>query len=116
MGARARPLSGGNQQRVVVARELEVGRDLLVAENPTRGLDVMATAFVQDELLRLRARGDTGIALLSTDLDEVLALADRVLVMVRGRLVAVPEAERTRGGVGARMLSATVGEMQGAGG
>ena len=113
---RARALSGGNQQRVVVARELEVGRDLLVAENPTRGLDVMATAFVQDELRHLRARGDTGIALLSTDLDEVLALADRVLVLVRGRLAAVPDAERTRGGVGARMLSAGAGEPRGAGG
>ena len=108
-GTRARFLSGGNQQRVVVARELEVGRDLLVAENPTRGLDVMATAFVHEELRRLRARGDTGITLLSTDLDEVLTLADRVLVMVRGRLVAVPDAERTRDGVGARMLSATGG-------
>ncbi len=106
----ARALSGGNQQRVVVARELESGRDLLVAENPTRGLDVAATAFVHEELLRLRARGDTGIALLSTDLDEVLALADRILVMVRGRLVEVPEDARTRLGVGALMLSA--GESQ----
>ena len=90
----------------MVGRELEGGRDLLVAENPTRGLDVTATAFVHGELLRLRARGDTGIALLSTDLDEVLALSDRVLVMVRGRLVPVPDGERTRLGVGALMLSA----------
>ena len=115
-GTRARFLSGGNQQRVVVARELEVGRDLLVAENPTRGLDVMATAFVHEELRRLRARGDTGITLLSTDLDEVLTLADRVLVMVRGRLVVVPDAERTRDGVGARMLSATDGALADASG
>ena len=83
------------------------GRDLVVAENPTRGLDVSATAFVHAELRRLRAEGETGIALLSTDLDEVLALADRVLVMVRGRLEAVPEADRSRLGVGRRMLSAT---------
>ena len=113
---RARTLSGGNQQRVVVARELEAGRDFLVAENPTRGLDVMATAFVHDELRRLRRGGETGIALLSTDLDEVLTLADRVFVMIRGRLAAVPDAERTRDGVGARMLSATRGELRAADG
>ena len=108
----ARVLSGGNQQRVVVARELESGHDLLVAENPTRGLDVAATAFLHEELRRLRARGDTGIALLSTDLDEVLALADRVLVMVRGGLVAVPEGARSRLGVGALMLSADASEAR----
>jgi simple sugar transport system ATP-binding protein len=110
---RARALSGGNQQRVVVGRELESGRDLLVAENPTRGLDVAATAFVHSEMRRLRAEGATGIALLSTDLDEVLALADRVLVMVRGRLAAVPDGERTRIGVGRRMLSAAEPEASG---
>jgi simple sugar transport system ATP-binding protein len=108
--ARARTLSGGNQQRVVVGRELESGRDLLVAENPTRGLDVSATAFVRAELRRLRAEGAMGIALLSTDLDEVLALADRVLVMVRGRLIVVPDAERSRLGVGRLMLSASQSE------
>ena len=105
--ARARTLSGGNQQRVVVGRELEAGSPLLVAENPTRGLDVSATAFVHGELRRLRAEGATGVALLSTDLDEVLTLSDRVLVMVRGRLLEVPDAARTRLGVGALMLSAT---------
>jgi simple sugar transport system ATP-binding protein len=104
--SRARTLSGGNQQRVVVGRELESGRDLLVAENPTRGLDIAATAFVHGELRRMRALATVGIALVSTDLDEVLALADRVLVMVRGRLVAVPEADRSRLGVGRHMLSA----------
>ena len=106
--ALARTLSGGNQQRMVVARELEAGGDLLVAENPTRGLDVAATAFVHGELRRLRAEGRVGVVLISTDLDEVLALADRILVMVRGRLIEVPDVpgERTRAGVGALMLSA----------
>ncbi|MBW3534598.1 MAG: ATP-binding cassette domain-containing protein [Gemmatimonadetes bacterium] len=99
-------LSGGNQQRVVVARELARGADLLVAENPVRGLDVAGAAFVHRTLRELRA-GDAppGVVLVSTDLDEVLALADRVLVMVRGRLVPVPEERRTREGVGAAMLS-----------
>jgi general nucleoside transport system ATP-binding protein len=90
--SRADELSGGNQQKVVVARELERARDLLVAQNPVRGLDVAAERFVHTQLLRLRAQGrhgvqPPGIVLISTDLDEVIALADRVLVMVRGELV-----------------------------
>jgi len=98
-------LSGGNQQRVVVSRELAVATDLLVAENPTRGLDVTASAFVHRELERLAADpGGPGVVLLSTDLDEILALSHRVYAMARGRLVAVPDEERTRAGVGARML------------
>ena len=99
-------LSGGNQQRVVVARELAAATDLLVAESPTRGLDIAATSFVRAQLRRLKGRGATapGIVLVSTDLDEVLALSDRVLAMVRGRLLPVPDADRTREGVGALML------------
>ena len=103
---RARTLSGGNQQRLVVARALEAAGDLLVLENPTRGLDVAASAFVHGRLRELLgARQPPGIVLISTDLDEVLALATRVLVMVRGRLVEVREAERTRAAVGALMLA-----------
>ncbi len=105
--ARAGALSGGNQQKLVVARELAGDPTLLVAENPTRGLDVAAAAFVHARLRELRARGENGpgIVLVSADLDEILALADRVLVMVRGRLTPVPEAERTRAGIGRRMLA-----------
>jgi simple sugar transport system ATP-binding protein len=101
----AHTLSGGNQQRLVVGRELLVATDLLVAENPTRGLDVAATAFVHAELRRVSATPDgPGVVLLSSDLDEVLALADRVLVISRGRVVEVEERARTREGVGALML------------
>ncbi len=96
-------LSGGNQQRVIVGRELAMADDLLVAENPTRGLDIAASAFVHDELRRLTAEG-VAVVLLSTDLEEVLALSHRVFAIARGRLTAVPEGERTREGVGARML------------
>ncbi len=101
-------LSGGNQQRIVVARELAVAQDLLVAENPTRGLDVAATVFVHAELHRLVGRTDApppGVVLISTDLDEVLVLSGRVLVMVRGRLSEVPPDRRTREGVGSLMLA-----------
>ncbi len=103
-------LSGGNQQRVVVARELAVAADLLVAENPTRGLDVAASAFVHGQLSALaRARTAPGVVLVSTDLDEVLALSHRVFVMSRGTLAEVGVGERTREGVGARMVAAARG-------
>jgi simple sugar transport system ATP-binding protein len=100
--ARALSLSGGNQQRMVVARELGRTPSLLVAENPTRGLDVSAAAFVHRLLWGLT---ETGVVLISTDLDEVLRLSDRILVMVRGRLVPVPDGARSREGVGRLMLT-----------
>lgn len=96
-------LSGGNQQRVVVGREVEMAADLLVAENPTRGLDIAAAAFVHKALRRLCAEG-VAVVLVSTDLDEVLALSHRIFAMARGRLVPVPPASWTREGVGALML------------
>ncbi len=105
---RVRTLSGGNQQRMVLARELAGDPDFVVAENPTRGLDVAGAAFVHRTLrdLRDRAEGPAGVILLSTDLDEVLVLADRVYVMVRGRLEAVEPGPDLRTRVGERMLGA----------
>ncbi len=108
VGTRAGALSGGNQQRVVVGRELAMASDLLVAENPTRGLDVSAASFVHEELLELAERG-VAIALVSTDLDEVLALSDRVFAIARGRLVEVTGDRLTREGVGALMLGGEEG-------
>jgi general nucleoside transport system ATP-binding protein len=105
---RAGALSGGNQQRLVVGRELAMATDLLVAENPTRGLDIAATRFVRARL-QMPPVPAPGVVLISSDLDEVLALADRVLVMVRGRLVAVSEQSRTREGVGELMLGGGAG-------
>jgi general nucleoside transport system ATP-binding protein len=98
-------LSGGNQQRVVVGREVAMAGDLLVAENPTRGLDVTAAAFVHAELRRLAGEG-IAVVLVSTDLDEVLELSDRVCVVASGRLRDVPSEQRTRAGVGGLMLGA----------
>ena len=82
-------LSGGNAQKVAVARELETRPRVLIATNPTRGLDVGSARFVHAELLGLRERGGA-VLLVSTELDEVLALADRVVALVAGRLVPVP--------------------------
>lgn len=105
-GVRAAALSGGNQQRLVVARELDGDPPLIVAENPTRGLDVAGAAFVHTVLReRVAGPGPAAVVVLSTDLDEVLALAHRVFVMVRGHLREVPPTAHTREGVGARMLA-----------
>jgi simple sugar transport system ATP-binding protein len=82
-------LSGGNAQKLAVARELEARPSVLVAFHPTRGLDVGSARFVHERLLELRAGGGA-VLLVSTDLDEVLGLADRVLALVRGRLRAIP--------------------------
>jgi len=97
-------LSGGNQQRVVLARELGRRPALLVAENPTRGLDVRATAEVHARLRSAAREQGLGVLFYSTDLDEVLAIADRIGVMVMGRWQWVNRDERTREQVGERML------------
>ena len=98
----ARMLSGGNQQRFVLARELDGAPRALVVENPTRGLDIRATAEV---LNRMRAARTAGLAVVvySEDLDEVLALADRVLVVHKGRVLAM---DLDREAVGRAMLGA----------
>ena len=81
-------LSGGNQQKVVVARELDSDPRILVASQPTRGVDVGSIEFVHQQLIRHRDEG-MAVLLVSSELDEILSLADRVGVMYRGRLVAV---------------------------
>jgi simple sugar transport system ATP-binding protein len=80
-------LSGGNLQKVVVARELAHAAPVLIAEQPTRGVDIGATRFIHAELLAERERGHA-VLLVSAELSEILALADRVLVMFEGRVVA----------------------------
>jgi simple sugar transport system ATP-binding protein len=86
-------LSGGNQQKVVVAREL--GRDpkLLVLDQPTRGLDVGSIEFIHRQTIERRAAG-TAVLLISAELDEVLELSDRIGIMYRGELVAVVDARK----------------------
>ncbi|MGQ0702357.1 MAG: ATP-binding cassette domain-containing protein [Gemmatimonadales bacterium] len=82
-------LSGGNQQKLMLGRALERGPQILVAENPTRGLDIRATADIQ-ERLREAAREGVAVLVYSTDLDEVLSLSDRVLVVREGKLTEAP--------------------------
>ena len=99
----ARTLSGGNQQKLVLGRELEAAREALVVENPSRGLDFVATDAVHQAL---RAARDAGMAVVvySSDLDEVVLLADRVFAMHDGTLI---ESAKHRDALGRAMLSGT---------
>jgi simple sugar transport system ATP-binding protein len=89
---RVNQLSGGNQQKVVLARELSGSPRLIIAMQPTRGLDVGATEYVQQSLLAERERG-TAILYISTELEEVMAMGDRIAVMYGGKFVAVLDAK-----------------------
>ena len=80
-------LSGGNLQKLVIARELAHQAPVLIAEQPTRGVDVGAIEFIHAELIAERDRG-RAILLVSAELSEILALSDRILVMYRGTVVA----------------------------
>ena len=80
-------LSGGNIQKVVVARELTLGSRLVIADQPTRGVDVGATEFIRNKLLEMRDSG-VGILLVSADLNEVIELSDRLVVLYNGEVVA----------------------------
>jgi simple sugar transport system ATP-binding protein len=96
-------LSGGNQQKVIVAREFSRENRLLIAAQPTRGLDVGSIEFIHKQIVRIRDEG-AGVLLVSAELDEILSLADRVAVMYAGRIIDVlPIEEATRERVGLLM-------------
>ena len=80
-------LSGGNIQKVVVAREWNTDPKLMIAEQPTRGIDVGSANYIHKELIEMRNNGK-GILLVSADLNEVLSLSDRLIVMEEGQIVA----------------------------
>ena len=95
--------SGGNQQKIVLARELDRDPDLLLVGQPTRGVDIGAIEFIHRRLVALRDAGKA-ILLVSVELDEILALADRILVMHDGRIVGeVPQAAATERTIGLMM-------------
>ena len=95
-------LSGGNQQKVVLARELSRPLSALIANQPTRGVDVGAIEFVHQRLVAERDRG-TAVLIVSTELDEVVALADRIAVMYRGKIVGIVPADTSREVLGLMM-------------
>ncbi len=96
-------LSGGNQQKVVLAREMSRPHDVLLVAQPTRGVDVGSIEFIHDQIMYERDKQQTAVLLISTELDEVLALADRIAVMYRGRVVGVVPADTSRETLGKMM-------------
>jgi general nucleoside transport system ATP-binding protein len=95
-------LSGGNQQKVVLARELSRDLKLLVAAQPTRGVDVGSIEFIHERIVAVRDSG-VPVLIISTELDEVLALADRIAVMYRGRIVDIVPGKTAREKIGQLM-------------
>ena len=99
-------LSGGNAQKVILAREIDDQARTIVAAQPSRGLDIGATAFVWDALRAARDRG-CGVLLISSDLDELFDISDRVLVMLSGRSAGEFAAPYDLQAIGAAMTGAS---------
>jgi len=96
-------LSGGNQQKVIVAREFSRPIKLLIASQPTRGLDVGSVEYIHNRILQKRDEG-CAVLLVSSELDEIMQLADRIAVMYRGKIIDIlPAEEATKEGVGLLM-------------
>jgi simple sugar transport system ATP-binding protein len=107
--APASTLSGGNQQKVIIARELARPVKLLVANQPTRGLDVGSIEYIHRQIVAARD-GGAAVLLLSAELDEILALSDRIAVMYRGEIAAILDAaEATKEDLGLLMAGARPG-------
>jgi general nucleoside transport system ATP-binding protein len=102
-------LSGGNQQKVVVAREFSRPLKVLIASQPTRGVDVGSIEFIHKRIVSERDKG-TAVIIVSTELDEVYALSDRIAVMYDGRIVATVDPDLPREDIGLLMAGATTDE------
>jgi ABC-type uncharacterized transport system ATPase subunit len=102
-------LSGGNQQKVIVARELSRSLEFLVASQPTRGLDVGSIEYVHRQIVEHRNQGN-GSLIVSSELDEVLALGDRIAVMFEGKIVGMVEPTASRESIGLLMAGHTLEE------
>ena len=89
-----RSMSGGNQQKAIVARELDREHKLLIAVQPTRGLDVGAIEYIHSQIVKDRDAG-AGVLLVSLELDEVMNLSDRILVMYEGEIVGELDPKKT---------------------
>ena len=87
-------MSGGNQQKAIVAREIEQNADLLIAVQPTRGMDVGAIEFIHKQIIEQRD-ADKAVLLMSLELDEVMDVSDRILVVFEGKIVADIDPKKT---------------------
>jgi ABC-type uncharacterized transport system ATPase subunit len=104
----ASKLSGGNQQKVIVARELSRPVHLLIANQPTRGLDVGSIEYIHRQIVEMRDRG-VAVLLVSAELDEIMSLADRIAVIYRGQIVATVDADQvSRAELGLLMAGSTL--------
>jgi simple sugar transport system ATP-binding protein len=101
----ASTLSGGNQQKLVLARELDTSPKLLIASQPTRGLDVGAIEFVWRQILNQKEEG-RGVLLISAELDEIYALSDRIVTIYEGRITGEYGPDAAPEELGAGMLGA----------
>ncbi|MFC6014048.1 ABC transporter ATP-binding protein [Nocardia lasii] len=110
-GEHVSALSGGNQQKVVIAREFSRPRKVIVAAQPTRGVDIGAIEFIHARLVAERDAG-TAVLLISAELDEILALSDRVAVIFDGRIVGEVSPDRPRSEVGQLMIGHTPAENE----
>ncbi|MBQ1603972.1 MAG: heme ABC transporter ATP-binding protein, partial [Oscillospiraceae bacterium] len=90
----ARSMSGGNQQKAIIAREVDRDKPLIIAVQPTRGLDVGAIEYIHSQLVAERDRGKA-ILLVSLELEEVMSLSDRILVMYEGEIVGELDPKKT---------------------
>ncbi len=108
----ARNLSGGNQQKLIVAREFTRGPRLLIAAQPTRGIDVGSIEFIHNQIIKKRDEG-AAVLVISAELDEVMSLSDRIAVMYHGKIVAVIDAaDARREELGLLMAGAELGNRE----
>jgi len=107
--AAAKSLSGGNQQKIVLARELSRGGKIVIADQPSRGVDIGAIEFIHRQLVAMRDLG-CGVFLISADLDEIFSLSDRILVIFKGRIMGeLPSSEASVEEVGRMMAGIAIG-------
>jgi general nucleoside transport system ATP-binding protein len=109
----ARTLSGGNQQKIIVAREMASKPRVLLASQPTRGVDIGAIEFIHRKLVAERDEG-AAILLVSAELDEVRSLSDRIAVMYEGRIVSIEPADAPEERLGLLMTGGGKGASEGA--
>ena len=109
---KAGQLSGGNIQKLIVAREIEENTKFLIAAEPTRGIDIGAMEFIHNQLLEKRTKGD-GILLISSELTEIMSLSDRIYVIYDGRIAGeFTREEATAEKLGLLMMGGTIDDKE----
>ena len=99
----AKDLSGGNQQKIILAREIKLHPDLIIAHQPTRGLDIGASEYVRSKLIEARNNG-TSVLIVSADLEELIQLSDRIMVLYNGQIMGILPRGADMFAIGALMM------------